>query len=83
MSKFDGSDTSAAFARQDARKQFQAQGERAQRDTDQYNAWLKLLRIDPRARAIMEHYRQTDEAGRVELARMAAAEQASHPRAGQ
>lgn len=83
MTKFDGSDTSRAFARQDARKQFQAQGERAQRDSDQYNAWLTLLMVDPRARAIMEHYRQTDEDGRAELKRMVAEEQARHPRAGQ
>lgn len=74
--------TSAAFARQDARKQFQAQGERAQRDSDAYNAWLKLLIVDPRARAIMEHYRKTDEAGRAELARLVASEQARHPKAG-
>ena len=83
MSKFYGSDTSRAFTHHEARLQHQASGERAQRDTDAYNAWLKLLMVDPRARAIMENYRQTDESGRVELARMVAAEQASHPRAGQ
>lgn len=79
----DQSKRARSFAQHDARLQFQAQGERAQRDIDQYNAWLKLLMMDPRARAIMEHYRQTDETGRVELARLVAAEQASHPRARQ
>lgn len=65
--------TSAAFARQDARKQFQAQGERAQCNAGAYNACLSLLARDEHARELLLAYGQADAAGRDEIMRAAAA----------
>lgn len=65
--------TSAAFARQDARKQFQTQGERAKRDAGAYNASLSLLMRDEQARELLMSYAQANAAGRAEILRAASA----------
>lgn len=77
---FDGSSNRRSAAQHDASKQAQAGAERARSEADQHNAWLQLLRLDARACAIMEHYRQTDEQGRTDLARQVQAMQAARPR---